>query len=305
MASRILYNSAEEIDLAISGAYLSLIVWDTGLVRNTGAQNVSGAKTYYDTAYFKSGVGISGDLVPSGYIIGNLNPKSNNYYNLGVSGQEWANIAVGNTGRINYLHVDVDAFITGNTLVSGTITVGGTTTPYGDFIPTNIATNLLPKVTNDLNLGSNSQQFRDAWFSGTANIYNLKVQSNASVTGNLTVSGNIGVTGTISSVGAANFGTLSATSISTTGGYGSISGRNVTTTGVASLGVTTMVSASSTGTISSTDSGVFRAMFITGTGIPTSATGIGVIGQILMGSGYLYACTGTNRWGRTHLTGWT
>lgn len=304
MASRILFNNGLEIDQAISGAYLALIVWDTGLVRNTGAQNVSGAKTYYDTAYFKSGVGISGDLVPSGDIIGNLNPKSNNCYNLGIPGQEWANLAVGNTGRMNYLHVDVDASITGNALISGSLTVGGTTTLYGDFIPTNIATNLLPKTTNDLNLGSNSQQFRNAWISGTGTIYDLKVQSNASVTGNLAVSGNIGATGTISSVGAASFGILSATAISTTGGYGSISGRNLATTGTASLGVTTMVSASSTGIISSTNSGVFRAMFITGTGIPTSSTGIGTIGQILMGSGYLYACTGTNLWGRTHLTGW-
>lgn len=290
MASRILYNSAEEIDLAISGAYLSLIVWDTGLVRNTGAQNVSGAKTYYDAAYFKSGVGISGDLVPSGNIIGNLNPKSNNYYNLGISGQEWANLSVGNTGRINYLHVDVDAFITGNTLASGTLTVGGTTTLYGDFIPTNIATNLLPKTTNDLNLGSNSQQFRNAWISGTGTIYDLKVQSNASITGNLTVSGSITVTGSISSIGSVNFGTLT--------------GRSITTTGTASLGVTTVISASSTGTISSTNSGVFRAMFITGTGIPATPTSAGALGQILMGSGYLYACTGTNLWGRTHLTGW-
>lgn len=304
MASRILYNNGLEIDQAISGAYPNIILRGSGFVRDTGVQVISGQKFFYDTITFYSGLNVSGDFVPSGSVVGNLNPKTDNYYNLGISGKEWANLAVGGTGRINYLHVDVDASITGNALVSGALTVGGTTTLYGDFIPTNIATNLLPKVTNDLNLGSNSQQFRNAWISGTGTIYDLKVQFNASVTGNLTVSGNIGATGTISSVGAANFGTLSASSISTTGGYGSISGRNLLTTGTASLGVTTMVSASSTGIISSTNSGVFRAMFITGTGIPTSSTGIGTIGQILMGSGYLYACTGTNLWGRTHLTGW-
>lgn len=292
MASRILFNNGLEIDQAISGAYLALVVWDTGLVRNTGAQNVSGAKTYHDAAYFKSSVGISGDLVPSGDIIGNLNPKANNYYNLGISGQEWANLAVGNTGRMNYLHVDVDASITGNLAATGTLKVGGTTTLYGDFVPTNIATSFLPKTSNIYDLGSNSQQFRDAWVSGTGRIYDLRVQTNASITGNLTISG------------STTLNLLSASSISTTGGYGNISGRSVVTTGTAILGVTTVVSASSTGIVSTTNSGVFRAMFITGTGIPATATSTGALGQILMGDGYLYACTGANLWGRTHLTGW-
>lgn len=304
MASRILYNNGLEIDQAISGAYPNIILRGSGFVRDTGVQVISGQKFFYDTITFYSGLNVSGDFVPSGSIVGNLNPKTDNYYNLGISGKEWANLAVGGTGRINYLHVDVDASVTGNLAATGTLKVGGTATLYGDFVPTNIAANLLPKTSNTYDLGSNNQQFQNAWISGTGRIYDLRIQNNASVTGNLTVSGNIGATGNISSIGAASFGVLSAAAISTTGGYGNISGRSIITTGTAILGATTVISASSTGTISSTNSGVFRAMFITGTGIPATATSAGALGQILMGDGYLYACTGANLWGRTHLTGW-
>tara|TARA_Y100001973_G_scaffold106750_1_gene187175 strand:- start:3632 stop:4711 length:1080 start_codon:yes stop_codon:yes gene_type:complete len=38
--------------------------------------------------------------------------------------------------------------------------------------------------------------------------------------------------------------------------------------------------------------------------VPASASAAGVAGQIAVGGGYLYACTGTNTWGRVQLSTW-
>lgn len=284
MASRILYNNGLEIDQAISGAYLSLIVWDTGLVRNTGAQNVSGAKTYYDAAYFKSSVGISGDLVPSGDIIGNLAPKATNIYDLGSASKQWRNLFLGNDLRAS-----------GNSYLTGNLSVGGNTVLNGDFSPTNVAVSFLPKTNNLYDLGSSSQQFANIWIDGTGRIDNLHVDENAFISGNASISGNAAITGNLAVTGTTTVRSLSAASISS---LGNVSGASLRTTGTANLGVTTAISINSSG------SGSFGQLYITGSGIPTSVTGVGTFGQIIIGSGYLYACTGTNRWARTHLTGW-
>jgi len=263
----------------------------TGLVRNTGIQDISGAKYFYDTITLVSGLNVTGDFVPSGYTAGNLTPKTNNLYDLGDPTHEWRNLRVDGTGRIDSLFVDENASIT------GTLNVSGTTYLSGDFIPTNVSANYLPKTDDTYDLGSNTQEFRNIWIDGTGRIDNLHVDENAYITGNLAVTGTLNIGGIVTFNNQ-----VSASKLSTTG---NISGSSLTTTGTTLLGVTTVVSASSTGILSTTNSGIFNALFVTGTGIPTSATGSGQLGQILMGSGYLYACTGTNRWGRTHLTGWT
>lgn len=274
MASRILFNSAIQIDQTISGGYIALVLRGTGLIRNTGIQDISGSKYFYDTITFVSGLNVSGDFVPSGYTAGHLSPKTNNLYDLGDSTHEWRNLRIDGIGRIDTLHVDENASVTGN------LNIVGTTYLSGDFIPVNIAASLLPKTNNLYDLGSISQEFRNLWIGETGRINNLHVDENLFVTGNLSTLGNSVVSGNSNISGA-----LSVSGITTVRQFSS---SNVSTTGL----------------VSTTDSGVFRALFVTGTGIPTTPTGLGYFGQMLMGSGYLYACTGTNLWGRTHLTGW-
>jgi hypothetical protein len=266
MASRILYNNGEEIDLAISGAYPNIILRGSGFVRDTGVQNVSGQKFFYDTITFYSALHLTGDFVPSGNVIGNLYPQTTNVFSLGSPTQEWKHLYLDGTGRIDNLHVDSDASVTGNLSV------------FGDFTPANIATHLIPKTNNTYDLGSESQQFRNLHIDGTGRIDSLHVDENLSVSGSVTVFG-------ASTLSLTNTAQLTAT--------------NITTTGSTSLGVTTAQSVTSTG------NGSFGRLFVTGTGIPATQTSVGTRGEIVYGGGYLYVCTGTNLWGRTHLTGWT
>lgn len=263
------------MDQAISGAWLNIMVRGSGFVRDTGVQAVSGQKFFYDTITFYSGLNVSGDFVPSGDVVGNLVPKFDNAYDLGNTSKEWRNLFVDGTGRIDSLHVDENASVTGDLFVNGNLTgsgnayfvgtltnVGasqlGNLTTTGDFSPNNISSSLLPKTDNLYDLGSSSSEFRHLFVDGTGRIDSLVVDENATIASGLSVGG----------------------SVSATGG---VSGSSFTTSGSAAVGT----------------------LFITGTGIPASTGSAGTFGQIVVGSGYLYACTGTNMWARTHLTGWT
>lgn len=262
MASRILLNSAQEIDATLYTGYIALVIRGTGLVRDTGIQPISGQKFFYDTITFYSGLNVTGDFVPSGDVAGNLIPKTNNLYDLGSVSKEWRNAYFDGFVRTDTLHVDENANITGNLFVSGNVTgsgsvyfagtatiVGnsqlGNTTITGDFSPNNFATSFIPKTDNLYDIGSSSNEVRNIFVDGTGRIDSLYVDENAFVSGG-------------------------------------ISGASVSSSGLATFG----------------------SLIVTGSGIPATPTSVGNFGQIIIGSGYLYACTGTNRWGRTHLTGW-
>ncbi len=287
MASRILYNSGEEIDLAISGAYPNIILRGSGFVRDTGVQNISGIKYFYDRITFYSGIAVTGDLVITGNILGDLHPKSDNFYDLGSSSLEWRNLFIDGTGRVDSLHVDENANITGSLTVNSGLSVTGLTnlsgnsniygtlgvsshanvtgnlSVSGDFIPTNLAAHLLPKTDNLYDVGSTSQEVRNVYVDGTGQIDYLQVDENAVISSGLSVGNSLTVTGS---------------SVSTSFGQAS----SYRTTG----------------------SGSFGTLFVTGTGVPLSTTGSGTVGQIVWGSGYLYVCTGLNLWGRTLLSPW-
>ena len=78
-------------------------------------------------------------------------------------------------------------------------------------------TNVLPKTTNTLDLGSNAAQFKDAWFDGTVDTDALTVSANATVGGTLCVTGILtatggvtgNVTGTVSNVSNHDTGDIS------------------------------------------------------------------------------------------------
>lgn len=60
---------------------------------------------------------------------------------------------------------------------------------------------VLPKTSNTLDLGSAATQFKNGWFDGTINTDALQVDENANVSGNLGVTGSILVTGSVTSSG--------------------------------------------------------------------------------------------------------
>ncbi len=204
MASRILTNSGDEIEKTLSTGYLALVVRGIGLVRDTGVQNISGVKVFYDAASFLSGLNIAGNTTISGNIVGSLRPNSDNLYDLGSSTGEWRDLWIDGTGRIDNLHIDENAFITGNLSVQGTATITGTTILAGDFIPTNVAAHYLPKTDNLYDLGSSTQEFRNLWIDGTGRIDSLHVDENASISGNISGS-------SINSSGSLTVGTLFVT----------------------------------------------------------------------------------------------
>ncbi len=256
MASRILLNTAEEIDATLYSGYIALVIRGTGIIRDTGVQPISGQKFFYDTITFYSGLNVTGDFVPSGDVAGNLTPKTNNLYDLGSVSRQWQNAYFDGFVRTDTLHVDENANITGNFFVNGNITGSGTlnvvgntqlgnTTVTGDFSTNSLAAHFIPKTDNVYDLGTSLVEFRNIFIDGTGRIDSLHVDENASISGNLSAS-------SVSSSGLATFGSL----------------------------------------------------IVTGSGIPDTPTSAGTFGQIVIGSGYLYACTGTNMWGRTHLTGW-
>lgn len=252
MASRVFHLSGLQLDQATSGAYYNIIIRGSGFVRDTGVQPVSGVKTFYDAAFFLNNVNIGGDFAITGDVVGTLEPKTDNLYDLGSVSKEWRNVYCDGTGWFDTLVVDENLTVAtglsvgGTATITGDLNVTGNFTVTGDFLPKNIATHFLPKTNNLYDLGSLSAQFKNAYFDGFVQTDDLIVDQSASVASNLTVSGNSSIVG---------------------------------------------------------DSTIGR-LFVSGTGIPTGTGAAGIRGQFAVGSGHLYICTGTNAWGRTHLTGW-
>lgn len=289
MASYIIQAlNAVQIEQSVSGAYYNIIVRGSGFIRDTGVQAVSGVKTFYDNIFFNSGLYLTGDLTPSGEIVGLLTPKTDNAYDLGTSLKEWRNLYLDGTGQIDSLLVDESAVVASslsvgsNQVVSGSSVVAGSSSIgtnsiisgrqdvlgnfglSGDFAPSgSVIGNLLPKSDNSYDLGSSSFEWRNLYIDGTAQIDTLQVDESASVVGSLSVGNGALITGSVTST-----------------------------------------SFSESSSVRTTGSGQFGSLFITGTGIPSTPTSAGTVGQIVWGSGHLYVCTGTNLWGRTHLTGW-
>lgn len=263
MASRILFNNGEEIDLALSGAYPNIITRGSGFVRDTGVQNISGVKYFYDSITFYSGINVTGDFSILGGVVGDFYPKTDNLYDLGTSVLEWKNLYLDGTGRIDSLFIDENAVIATGLSVGGNAIITGNLTVVGDFIPTNVAASYLPKTDNLYDLGSPTQEFRNLYIDGTGKIDSLEIDENAIIQSGLSIGQSLTASGNSSTIGYSTASSFMASG-----------------------------------------SGAFGKLFVTGTGIPLTATSAGVVGQILVGSGYLYACTGANLWGRTLLSTW-
>ena len=118
-----------------------------------------------------------------------LRPKTDNTVDLGTSTLEFKDLFIDGTANIDTLQVDESATITANLTVNGNTTLGNAAT---DTVTVNadIASNLIPSVDNTHDLGSATDEWRNIYVDGTAQVDTLQVDESATITANLTVNGN-------------------------------------------------------------------------------------------------------------------
>ena len=176
----------------------------------------------------------------------------------------------------------------------------------------NVLGSLVPTIDGLYNLGSSTSEWKDLWIDGTARIDSLHVDEAANFSGDISahasvyVLGNSTVTGNSTIVGdfiPANFAAHFLPKNDNTYDLGSPS-QEIRNLYVDGSGRIDTLQIDENATIEGT--GQFSTVILTGTSVPASQTAVGTRGQLAVDftSGYLYICTGTNLWGRTHLTGW-
>ncbi len=197
MATYVLQNSAQQIDQAVGAAYSGLIVAGTGIVRLTGAQEISGIKSFQDLSYFESGAVFSGsssfEEVVLTDAVASLTPTGDNAVNLGSQANRFA------TGWFDT--------VTGSSgVIGGDFTVLGTL--YAEIVP---AVTLDGAQGNDFTL-SGTTNLVTGNFSGDASVAglttlsgNLNVSGNALLNGTVTATGNKTFSGTFSQSGSSSF----------------------------------------------------------------------------------------------------
>jgi len=163
------------------------------------------------------------------------------------------------------------------------------------------ATNVLPKTTNTLDLGSAGAKFKDGFFDGTVTTDDLAVTGGSVLTGNATVGGTLGVTGattlsstaaitgnttvggTLGVTGASTLDSVAVTNNATVGGTLGVTG-NSTIGGT--LGVTGQITGNITGAVTgnaSTATALQNARSITIDGdVDASATDFDGTGNITL-----------------------
>ena len=124
-------------------------------------------------------VGPAQDVVVSANTV---TPKTDNTLDLGTSSLEFKDLYLDGTAHIDTLDVDENANIDGNLAIGGTLTVTGTTTfnggtiTLGDAATDNVVfaadvdSSIIPDDDDTYDLGSASQEWRNLFIDGTANI---------------------------------------------------------------------------------------------------------------------------------------
>jgi phage gp45-like len=122
-------------------------------------------------------------------VASNLIPSVDNTYDLGAATDEWRDLYIDGTATIDTLQVDESATITANLTVNGNTTLGNAATDTVT-ITADIASNLIPSVDNTHDLGSATDEWRNIYIDGTAQVDTLQVDESATITADLTVNGN-------------------------------------------------------------------------------------------------------------------
>ena len=163
-------------------------------------------------------------------------PVTNNDIDLGSSSLKFKDLYVDGIGY-------VDAIVT-----TGNVTVGGNLAVTGTSTLNTVSSNVTPTTDDTYDLGTVTNEWRNLYVDGTANIDSLAADA-AAVTGNTTVGGTLGVTGTttVSNVTATgNANVAGTTTLATVDiNAGAIDG---TTIGASSAAAGTFTNLTSTGT---------------------------------------------------------
>ena len=142
----------------------------------------------------------SDTITATGRFDSDLVPSADGTSDLGTSDNEWQDLFIDGTAKIDTLTVDENAGVTGNLTVTGGSTFNGnvdignatsdTVTVTGRF-----DSDLVPSTDSARDLGTSTLEWKDLFLDGTAHIDTLDVDANAGIIGNATVGGTLGVTG--------------------------------------------------------------------------------------------------------------
>lgn len=138
-----------------------------------------------------------------------LVPSTDNASDLGSAAKEWRDLYLDGTANIDTLVVDESATITANLTVNGNTTLGNATTDTVT-VTAQVASALVPATDNVSDLGSATNEWKDLYIDGIANIDSL-VADTADINGG-TVDGAV-IGGTVAA--AATFTTANATTVDT------------------------------------------------------------------------------------------
>lgn len=122
-------------------------------------------------------------------VASNLIPSVDNTYDLGATTDEWRNLYIDGIAQVDTLQVDESATITADLTVNGNTTLGNAATDTVT-ITADVASNLIPSVDNTHDLGSTTDEWRNIYIDGVAQVDTLQVDESATITANLTVNGN-------------------------------------------------------------------------------------------------------------------
>ena len=157
-------------DLTVSGN--ATIVGNTVVNGNTTLGN-SATDTVIITA------DVASDLIPS----------IDNTYDLGAATDEWRNLYIDGTAQVDTLQVDESATITADLTVNGNTTLGNAATDTVT-ITADVASHLTPSIDNTYDLGAATDEWRNLYIDGVAQVDTLQVDESATITADLTVNGN-------------------------------------------------------------------------------------------------------------------
>jgi len=118
-----------------------------------------------------------------------LRPKTDNTVDLGTTTLEFKDLFIDGTANIDTLQVDESATITANLTVNGNTTLGNAATDTVT-VTADVASSLIPSVDNTYDLGAATDEWRNIYIDGTAQVDTLQVDESATITANLTVNGN-------------------------------------------------------------------------------------------------------------------
>ena len=118
-----------------------------------------------------------------------LRPKTDNTVDLGTSTLEFKDLYLDGTAKVDTLTVDESATITANLTVNGNTTLGNAATDTVT-VTADVASHLIPATDNTYDLGGASDEWRNLYIDGTAQVDTLQVDESATITADLTVNGN-------------------------------------------------------------------------------------------------------------------